>query len=355
MTYNIGHGNPCYCIAHNPFNMHTFQQYKRYYISNAVVIRNQAKYVVGPYQFSWVLNNRTLVEEISDPIPLMLPCKFNFTPFNKLHKYAESDIYQDVRGIVVHCLPTYDQGPDLATRRDIIFHKAEVQELFETKDFKNNHLLLPYPIHEDITPITKVVDSFGTLKSSWVTDELSLPMQERGFFYTGCANCHKAVEADTTWIVNCPSCKTESEIIAMSRMLVTIEDSTGSIQATIYTANVEKFIPFTSTKLKEAEENYRGMKQTRVNIIKAYSPKKTPVHTKSTPRYDMSQATTHESPSEEKHASTSQPISVTTEKLIVSDMKEARPMKKPNWVFSVRNSKVKGSGQNLVSPECIAI
>ncbi|KAJ9568234.1 hypothetical protein OSB04_004200, partial [Centaurea solstitialis] len=418
--------------SHLRYYMHTFQQYKRYYISNAVVIRNQAKYAMGPYQFSWVLNNRTLVEELSDPIPLTLPCKFNFTPFKKLHKYAESDIYQDVRGMVVQCLPTYDQGPDLPTRRDIIIvneekvllpitlwnefsdyegsmlqsmiastplifglrlkvttfnglslttkassrllvnppvseelqmqhwynsHKTEVQELLERKDFKNNNLLLPYPSDEDITPITKVVDSFGMSSSSWVTGKLSLPMQDHGFFYTGCANCHKALEADTTWIVTCPSCKTESEIIAMSRMLVTIKDATGSIQATMYTPDVEKFIPFTATQLKESEENgqsvndaiattiqssfitaflraytteYRGTSQTRVNIIKAYTPKeKPPPHTKSPPRYGMSHAMTSESTSEENQASPTEPIPITAEKVIIPDMKEAKPMKKP--------------------------
>ncbi|KAJ9565646.1 hypothetical protein OSB04_001612 [Centaurea solstitialis] len=97
--------------SHLRYYMHSFQRYRRYYISNA-----DAKYVVGQYQFSRILNNRTLVKELSNPTPLMLPYKFDFTMFNKLHK-----------GIVVQCLPTYDQGLDLATRRDIIIVNEEYE------------------------------------------------------------------------------------------------------------------------------------------------------------------------------------------------------------------------------------
>lgn len=53
------------------------------------------------------------------------------------------------------------------------------------------------------------------MKTAWVKGTLSLPEQERNLSYTACSNCFKSIEADTTWIVTCPSCHIESEIQQM--------------------------------------------------------------------------------------------------------------------------------------------
>ncbi|KAL4561946.1 hypothetical protein LXL04_034131 [Taraxacum kok-saghyz] len=102
-----------------------FRQYRRYRISNAFVISNDPKYAVSSYGYSWVLNNRTLVEECPEHTPTILPCKFDFTEFKNLYQYAESESLQNVRGIVVQCLPSLEQGVDLVTRRDIVIINEE--------------------------------------------------------------------------------------------------------------------------------------------------------------------------------------------------------------------------------------
>lgn len=69
-------------------------QYKRYYISNAMIVENDARYRISSYQYSWTLNNKTLVEEYVDSIPITLPCEFEFTDFSTLYKHADTDRMQ---------------------------------------------------------------------------------------------------------------------------------------------------------------------------------------------------------------------------------------------------------------------
>ncbi|KAL4576213.1 hypothetical protein LXL04_012304 [Taraxacum kok-saghyz] len=78
----------------------TFKPYKRYYISNANLNKTEPHFRINPYEFSWSLTNSTLVEEYPENIPPILPCEFHFTLFKELRRHAESNRFQDVRGIV---------------------------------------------------------------------------------------------------------------------------------------------------------------------------------------------------------------------------------------------------------------
>ncbi|KAL4581436.1 hypothetical protein LXL04_017651 [Taraxacum kok-saghyz] len=122
------------------------------------------------------------------------------------------------------------------------------------KSYKDGDLLLPYPEEEDIIPITEAIASLKTSKTAWVKGRLKLVNQDKPFSHTGCANCLKPLDADITWIVTCPSCKTESEVLPISRASVQINDGTGKIRGTISTPDIEKFIPFTLAQLKDAKE-----------------------------------------------------------------------------------------------------
>lgn len=84
--------------------------YKRYYISNANVVNNEPKYWVSSYPYSWILNNRTLVEELIEPIPPTLPCEFHFTNFQDLHKHAETDTYRMLEPLCWNVFPVKRRG-----------------------------------------------------------------------------------------------------------------------------------------------------------------------------------------------------------------------------------------------------
>ncbi|CAH1412172.1 unnamed protein product [Lactuca virosa] len=282
----------------------TFTQYRRYRISNAFVIPCDPRYAVSLYEFSWVLNKRTLVQEHPDRNPVNLPCTFEFTPFTRLHEHAESDHLQNVRGIVVRCLPSYEEGSDLVSRRDVIIineeklplvitlwnqfdeHEAislttkpnscllinppvsdnlqlrtwynnnrkEINDLLSVTNYRRNYFILPYPAETNISSILSATSRFDTMKTAWVKGTLSLPEQERNLSYTACSNCFKSIEVDTTWIVTCPSCHIESEIQQMSRLTVLIADESGVMKANLHTPEVEKFIPFSPKDVQISEE-----------------------------------------------------------------------------------------------------
>lgn len=100
-------------------------QYKRYYISNAMVRRTDPVYRVSSYAYSCLLNTKTLVEELVEPIPTSLPCEFDFTNFCDLYKYADSESPQNVRGIVLQCFPSEEQGSPMITKRDVVIVNEE--------------------------------------------------------------------------------------------------------------------------------------------------------------------------------------------------------------------------------------
>ncbi|CAH1450537.1 unnamed protein product [Lactuca virosa] len=307
-----------------------FSQFHKYNISGATVIRNDPKFSVGSYPFSWILTKSTLVEEIPERIPTTIPWSLEFTKFSRLHAYAESENLQNVRGIVLQCLPSQEHGVDLVTRRDIIIineekillhvtlwkefdehegrmleairqpplifglrlkvttfnsislttrpntafminppvsvsedlqlrkwyldNRTEIDELLRMENHKNTELLLPYPPDDVILSIGVVTASPNIFKTAWIKGRLGLSAKGRRFSYTGCSNCHKALEADTTWVVMCPSCKVVSDIEAMIRATVTITDESGSIEAMLTTPHIEKFLLFNPEEVKTNEE-----------------------------------------------------------------------------------------------------
>ncbi|XP_071931758.1 replication protein A 70 kDa DNA-binding subunit D-like isoform X1 [Coffea arabica] len=70
------------------------QPFKRYYITSGTVKKQDAKYKVSDYQFSWVIHNKTLVEEYVKPNPPMIPCTFEFAKFEDLFRFADMENVQ---------------------------------------------------------------------------------------------------------------------------------------------------------------------------------------------------------------------------------------------------------------------
>ncbi|PWA74144.1 hypothetical protein CTI12_AA254960 [Artemisia annua] len=313
-------------------------QYKRYYISNATVTRNDERYRIGTYTYSWVLSNKTLVEELVENTLAPISCHFEFTNFSDLHKYADSDSLQNVRAIVLQCFPSQEQDSEITSRRDVVIVNEEkrlllltlwnqydekegrtladigpgvmifgmrlkvttefykqihsysglslttrggnsgfminppvsqelqmqewyngnregLQQLLEQRTYRNSDILLPYPQDDDVISIASFVASWRTLKSSWIKGRTTFPRQDRSLWYTACANCQKSLEADLSWIVTCPSCHQESELEAISRLAIRIDDGTANLSATICSADAEKLIPFNATQLRDADEH----------------------------------------------------------------------------------------------------
>ena len=68
--------------------------FRRYYISNASLMDTSINFRIDNYLFSWAINNDTLIEPYEEPIPPTLPCLFELTQFDDLHKYADTENLQ---------------------------------------------------------------------------------------------------------------------------------------------------------------------------------------------------------------------------------------------------------------------
>ncbi|XP_071927790.1 replication protein A 70 kDa DNA-binding subunit B-like [Coffea arabica] len=52
-----------------------------YYISSAALRKAESRYKVSDYPYSWVIHNRTLVEEYVEQVLPVIPCHFELTAF----------------------------------------------------------------------------------------------------------------------------------------------------------------------------------------------------------------------------------------------------------------------------------
>lgn len=73
------------------FYENTFEPYKRYQISNANLIYNEPRFQLDSYGNSWTPSKLALIEPFQDETPPTLTCKFTFTPFSDLYKYADEE------------------------------------------------------------------------------------------------------------------------------------------------------------------------------------------------------------------------------------------------------------------------
>ncbi|KAL4579229.1 hypothetical protein LXL04_015367 [Taraxacum kok-saghyz] len=90
-----------------------FYPNRKYYISNARLIRTNPRFIVGSYERTWSLTKQTLVELDTDEALTPLPCKFDFTPFNQM-------------GHVVMCFPTQqNESRTTIIKRDVIIVNEE--------------------------------------------------------------------------------------------------------------------------------------------------------------------------------------------------------------------------------------
>ncbi|KAI3672408.1 hypothetical protein L6452_38496 [Arctium lappa] len=114
--------------------------------------------------------------------------------------------------------------------------------------------LLPPPKQIDIIPIATYLANLKTQKTSWIGGRITVLPQDRSYTQTGCADCLKPLEADLTWIVQCPTCKKECEVQLILRVAVQIDDGTSAIKTMLTSPIIEKFLTMTSTQIRNAEE-----------------------------------------------------------------------------------------------------
>ena len=68
--------------------------FRRYYISSAALRKAESRYKVSDYPYSWVIHNRTLVEEYVVQVPPAIPCHFELTESENLFRFADTENLQ---------------------------------------------------------------------------------------------------------------------------------------------------------------------------------------------------------------------------------------------------------------------
>ncbi|CAA0810728.1 Unknown protein [Striga hermonthica] len=98
--------------------------FKIYRVSGATLKKVEDKYRVGPYDFSWTINNNTLIQPCDDVVPTHLYCHMDTERFANLHRYGDSENLQNVLGVVIHAFEPKERGFD-SVMRDIVIVNTE--------------------------------------------------------------------------------------------------------------------------------------------------------------------------------------------------------------------------------------
>ena len=73
------------------FFMRHFQPFRRYYISNAKLETVQPRYSTYSNEYCWVIDNSTVVQEVHESEPPMLPDVFNFKLYGRIYEHIDID------------------------------------------------------------------------------------------------------------------------------------------------------------------------------------------------------------------------------------------------------------------------
>ncbi|XP_071928195.1 replication protein A 70 kDa DNA-binding subunit B-like [Coffea arabica] len=79
-----------------------FEPYRRYYVSNARIQNVLPRYSTYPNECSWTIDNSTLVQEIDEVDPPLIPNVFNFANYNSVYQHIDTTDEIDLIGIAIH-------------------------------------------------------------------------------------------------------------------------------------------------------------------------------------------------------------------------------------------------------------
>ncbi|CAH1417086.1 unnamed protein product [Lactuca virosa] len=201
---------------------------------DVIIVNEEKKLLLLTLWDSFDDNEGKALEEITHTAPMIFAIRVKITTF-----YGLSLSTANGSSILINPPVSADQRLDNWFQQN----SKEINCLLQRETYEDTDILLPHPKEEDIHPIAIASARIENVsKPKWVKGTLNLPHQDRSFTQTGCANCLKPVEADVSWIIKCPACKTESKVRIMLR-------------ATISTPDIETFISFNPNAVRDAEEN----------------------------------------------------------------------------------------------------
>ncbi|CAA0824125.1 Unknown protein [Striga hermonthica] len=215
--------------------------YKTFRLYGAALKIVEDKYRVGPYDYSWTINNYSLIQPCEDTIPTQLYCSLDTESYGNLHRYADSEnlqkgeqlanninagnvvIAMQVRVSTFYGISVSTKQPSsilinpptpeaTELKKWYLQNQLEVANLIAAKEYRNTATLLPRPPADDIISVQDFVHS------------------------------------------NCSACNQQSEIIPRARIPIYIEDDTETIAAIVYGEDAEGLVRHAAADLKDAKD-----------------------------------------------------------------------------------------------------
>ncbi|XP_035545198.1 ATP-dependent DNA helicase pif1-like [Juglans regia] len=82
--------------------LHVFQSY---YIGNAYVKAIDPRHKIEAHQYQWIINSRTIIENLEDDEPALKAPEYNIISFNELDAYKDTDSEIDILAVAIQMMP----------------------------------------------------------------------------------------------------------------------------------------------------------------------------------------------------------------------------------------------------------
>ncbi|XP_042942719.1 uncharacterized protein LOC122276890 [Carya illinoinensis] len=275
----------------------TLQVFQSYYIGNAYVKAIDPRPKIELHEYQWIINSRTIIENVEDNEPVLKAPEYNIIPFNELDAYKDTDSEIEILAIVIQMMPPREVNTvnGKTTVQDIQliveslkplrltmwarFVDDECQQISNIIAAKpiilgmatQNDALLEEIIAKGfntstgssssssmqtitkISEIAEIIDSTEAMTKSTFTVKAKFLLLDlhQPFYYMSCVNCNKATGYDYNENFLCYNCKNMSIGQPRCRAYLEIEDDTGCVAIVAFGLVAEEILNSTAVDLLE--------------------------------------------------------------------------------------------------------
>ncbi|KAL4606767.1 hypothetical protein ACB092_09G127300 [Castanea dentata] len=136
----------------------TLIQARAYFITNALVKPIPTKLCLIDHNYQWIINTKTVIEDVLEDEILFHTTEYSFVPFNEFHKYIDLD---DPIGISLSTKPSFVINPnhskataleEWASMNEKLLEDI-IAKMFDPASSSNTSIMLPIEILTDIGAI----------------------------------------------------------------------------------------------------------------------------------------------------------------------------------------------------------
>ncbi|KAL5573274.1 hypothetical protein UlMin_022871 [Ulmus minor] len=128
----------------------------------------------------------------------------------------------------------------------------KLNDIIKNKSYLESTTTLSAPPADKVVQVKKIQDMLFMQQSFWVKAKVSIKSFNQSFWYMSCDKCNRVSNSSYNEVYECIYCKiSQARATRRARAYVELEDSSGSLYATIIGQPAEKFLQCTAKKLME--------------------------------------------------------------------------------------------------------